>query len=81
MTRLLIVAGMFLLSASPTCLPAAFTTDDARTALAAACLYVGDLGPEAEARHVWRLCAEADPATGVCLVDAYPGTVLMGLFE
>lgn len=81
MTTLLIVAGMFLLSSSPSCEPMAVTMDEARAPVAMACLYVGDLGPEAPARHVWRLCAQVDTPTGWCAVDAWPGTVLMGAFE
>lgn len=78
---MLAAAGMYLLSASPVCIPSGFRTNAARTPVEAACLYVGDLGPEADARYVHRLCAEVDLSTGLCAVDAYPGTVLMGAFD
>lgn len=78
---MLLAAGMYLLSTSPVCIPFGFTTNTRRAPVEAACLYVGDLGPEAEARYVHRLCAVVDEATGLCIVDAYPGTVLMGAFD
>lgn len=77
---LVLAAGMYLLSDSIVCTPSGFTTDAARTPVEVACLYVGDLGPESEVRYVHRLCALLDE-TGLCAVDVFPGTVLMGAFD
>ncbi len=79
-----LAAGLYLLSNAATCTPSGLTVDTLEP-LAAACLFYGpidwtdpDTGEEVHGA-AWRLCAL--PEDGLCLVDAYPGTVLMGEFE